>query len=482
MVTKATVRAQGPPAGDSGPAGRRGGRRYTPAPVKATVEPLEGNKVKLSVEVEEDEFERALDDAFKRIAAEVRIPGFRPGKAPRRILEARIGNDVARQEALREALPEYYARAVDEHDVDAIAPPEIDITGGQEGGPVQFEATVEVRPRIEVAGYQNLRVEVPSPQADEAEIDEQVDRLRKQSGELQAVERPAVDGDHVTIDIAGSVGGEPVEGLQADDYLYEVGTGAVVPEIDDHLRGGKVGDILVFEASHPDPDVEDPISFRVLVKDVKEQVLPDADDEWASEASEFETLEELRADLRERIGNIKRVQAQLSLRQGVVDRLVELVADEPPEALVQGEIERRLNDIAHRLQHQGATIQQWLEATGQSVEDLVGELRADATTTVKADLAIRAVIEAEEITADDDEVDAEIERLAQRFEQEPDQLRKELERAGRMSAVRSDVQRSKALEWLAERAEVVDPDGTPVDRALLEPPAENDQEAAEEQE
>jgi trigger factor len=450
--------------------------------MKATVEPLEGNKVKLSVEVEEGEFEQALDAAFKRIAAEVRIPGFRPGKAPRRILEARIGPDVARQEALREALPEYYARAVDEHDVDVIAPPEIDITGGQEGGPVQFDAVVEVRPRVEIAGYQHLRVEVPSPVATDEEVDEQIDRLRKQHGELRAVERAARDGDHATIDIAGSVGGEPVEGLQADDYLYEVGGGQVVPELDDHLRGAKVGDILVFDAEHPDPDTEGPISFRVLVKEVQEQVLPDATDEWAAEASELETIEELRADLRERIGNIKRVQAQLSLRQGVIDRLVELVDDEVPDALVQGEIERRLQDLAHRLQHQGASIQQWLEATGTSPEDLVANLRGEAESAVRADLAIRGVIDAEGITADDDEVDAEIERLAERFEQPPDQLRRELERAGRMSAVRSDVQRSKALEWLADHAEVVDTDGKPVDRALLEPPAQSDPDAAEEQE
>jgi trigger factor len=439
--------------------------------VKSSVEVLEDHKVKVSVEVDEAEFEEAIDAAFKRIAREVRIPGFRPGKAPRQILEARLGGDYARQEALREGLPEYYTRAVVEHEVDVIAPPDIEITSGQESGAVVFDAVVEVRPKIELTGYQHLRVEVPSPTVAEDDIDAQIERLRKQFGELQPVDRPAVDGDHVTVDIAGSVGGEPVESLSVDDYLYEVGTGAVVAELDDHLRGAKVGDILVFEATHPDPEATDPITFRVLVKDVKEQVLPDVTDEWAAEASEFETLAELRDDVAQRIGNLKRVQAMLALREGVVDALVQLVDDEPPAPMVDSEVQRRIEDLAHRLQHQGATIEQYLAATGTAPDDLLAELRAQAANAVKADLAIRAVIEAEGFAADDDEVDAEIERIATRVEQPADEVRAQLERGGQLSAVRSDVTRGKALEWLADHAEVVDQEGAVIDRSLLEPPA-----------
>jgi trigger factor len=439
--------------------------------VKSSVEVLEDHKVKVSVEVDETEFEEAIDAAFKRIAREVRIPGFRPGKAPRRILEARLGNDYARQEALREGLPEYYARAVVEHEVDVIAPPDIEITAGQEDGAVSFDAVVEVRPKIEVHGYEHLRVEVPSPLVTDEELDAQVDRLRRQSGELQAVDRPAIDGDHVTVDIAGSIAGEPVESLSVDDYLYEVGSGAVVAELDDHLRNAKVGDIVVFDAAHPDPEATDPISFRVLVKDIKEQVLPDVTDEWAAEASEFETLAELRDDIETRIGSLKRVQAMLALREGVVDALVKLVDDEAPAPMVDSEVQRRIEDLAHRLQHQGATIEQYLAATGTSGEQLLGELRAQAESAVKADLAIRAVIDAEGIAADDAEIDTEIERIAARVEQPVDEVRAQLERSGQLSAVRSDVTRGKALEWLADRAEVVDQEGVAIDRNLLEPPA-----------
>jgi trigger factor len=438
--------------------------------MRSSVEVLEGNKVKVSVEVDEAEFDEAIGEAFKRIAREVRIPGFRPGKAPRRILESRLGPEVGRQEALREALPEYYARAVGEHEVDVIAAPEIDITGGQESGPVVFDAVVEVRPKIQVAGYGNLRVEIPSPDVTDDEIDAQVDRLRRQFGELQDVERPAAEGDQVTIDVNGAVAGEPVEGLSVDDYLYEVGSGAVVPELDEHLVGASVGDTLVFDAAHPDPEVTDPISFSVVVKGVKEVVLPEVTDEWATEASEFETVEELRNDLRDRVSNVKRVQSQLALREGVIESLVQLVEEEAPAALVDSEVQRRLEDLAHRLQHQGASIEQYLEATGTAPQDMIDQLREQAATAVKADLAVRAVIEAEGITADDDEVDEEIARLATRMGEGPDAIRSQLERAGQLSAVRSDVTRGKALEWLADHAEVVDPDGAPIDRSSLEPP------------
>jgi trigger factor len=444
--------------------------------VKTSVEALEGNKVKLSVEVDEVEFDEALDAAFRRIAKEVRIPGFRPGKAPRRILEARVGVEAARQEALREALPTYYAKAVGEHDVDVIAPPEIDITNGEAAGPIAFDAVVEVRPRITVEGYQSLRVEVPSPEADEEAVDAQIERLRAQSGELTTVERPAQDGDHVTIDVAGSIDGEPVEGLTADDFLYEVGSEGVVPELDEHLRGASTGDTLVFDAEHPDPDEDETISFRVVVKEVKEQVLPDVDDAWANEASEFETVDALREDLRTRLGSIRKVQSMMALREGVVTALVKLVDTEPPEALVEQEVERRANDLQHRLSHQGATIQQYLEITGTTGEQLIGQLREQAVDAVKADLALRAVVEAEGFEADDDEVEAEIARIAERMEESPATIRAQLERAEQLPAVRSDLKKGKALEWLADHAEVVDEDGKPVDRALLQPP-EDDQPA-----
>ena len=439
--------------------------------MKATVEPLEGNKVKLSVEVDESEFEKALDAAFRKIAREVRIPGFRPGKAPRKLLEARLGKDTARQEALREALPEYYAEAVKTTELDPIAPPEIDITSDTAEGPVAFDAVVEVRPQVAIPGYGGLKVTVPSPEVSDEDVDRQIDRLRERDADLRQVQRPAAERDVVTIDVSG---GE----LSLDDYSYVVGSASIVPELDDQLRGAKVGDILTFEATPAGS--EEAISFRVLLKDVKETVLPELTDEWASEASEFETVEELREDTRKRLGVVKKLQASIAMRDEALKALVELVDDDAPEPLVGEEMQRRVQDMAHRLEHQGASLGQYLQATGTSEEAFIEQLRADAVEAVKADLALRALAEAEGLDADEDDMEREIARLAERFNTKPDRLRRDLERQDALPTVRSDIRKAKALEWLVQNVEVVDEDGRPIDRADLSPQAElSDEESAE---
>jgi trigger factor len=441
--------------------------------MKATVEPLEDNRVKVSVEVDEAEFEGAVNDAFRRIAREVRLPGFRPGKAPRPVLEAHFGTGFAREEALREALPEYYAQAVREHDVDVIAPPEIDITSGQEDGPVAFDAVVEVRPEVTVDGHDALQVTVPSPVVTDEDVDRQIGRLRESFAELAVVDRPARDGDHVTIDIAGWQDDEPIPGLTADDYLYEVGAGAVVPEIDARLHGAKVGDILEFPADHPDPDLRasddaPELRFRILVKEVKEKVLPEVDDEWANEASEFETVEELRADLRRRAGMSRAVMAQMALRNGAADAAGELIdADAVPDAMVDAELEHRLQDLLIRLQAQGMEFAAYLEATGQTQEQVLGELREGAAGAARVDLALRAIASAEGIEVTEDDLDEELARLAERVEQTPDEVRSTLAEGDRLPAVRSDLRKRKALDWLVEHVEIVDEEGAPVDRADL---------------
>ena len=437
--------------------------------MKSVVEPLEGNRVKLTVEVDEQEFDRALEAAFRKIAREVRIPGFRPGKAPRRVLEARVGKGVAREEALRESLPTYYAQALREADLDAIAPPEIDITSGEEAGPIAFDAVVQVRPNVAIPGYEGLQVTVPSLEAGEEDVGHQLDRLRSQFGELVTVSRPARDGDHVSIDIKAYRHDETIEGLTSEDYLYELGSGALVPQLDEELRGARVGDIFRFNA--PLPEGEE-ASFQVLVKEIKEKELPEVTDDWASEASEFETVDELRADIRERLLAVKRVQAQLALREGALTALAELVAEDPPEPLVDAEVERRVHDLNHRLQAQGADLRQYLEATGQSGDQLVAEARTAAVDAVKADLALRSLADAEGIECSDADLEAEIERLSQRMKQKPAQLRRALEQADQMGAVRSDIRNNKAVKWLVDHVGVVDEEGRPVDRAQLLPPEE----------
>ena len=443
--------------------------------MKSTVEPLEGNKVKLSVEVEAGEFESAVDAAFRKIAKEVRLPGFRPGKAPRKVLEARLGPLAGREQAFQDSLPEYYSAAVIEHDVDVIAAPEFDITGGMEAGDVAFDAVVEVRPSIEVPGYGGLSVTIDRPEVDEEALDAQIERMRDMDGTLDAVERPVQDGDTVTIDIAGTLDGEAQPGLTADDYSYTVGSGAISPEVDEHLVGAEAGAELSFAATHPDPDEERELQFELTLKDVKEKVLPELTDEWASGASEFETLAELRASLADRMIKVRKAQAQISFREKVGEALAALVTEEVPQPLVSQEMQERLQDLAMRIQAQGMQLDQYLAMTGTEPEAFSQELRGTAIAAVKVDLALRAVADAEGIECTEEDLQSDLDGVAERVGQDVELVRQTFESDGRISAVRSDIRKRKALEWLLERAEVLDPEGATIDRSELELPSEDDE-------
>jgi trigger factor len=437
--------------------------------LSTSVESLEGNKVRLKVGVPAAEFERAIDAAFRKLAREVKIPGFRPGKAPRQLLEARLGAGVAREQALRDALPEYYAEAVAAEDIDVIAPPEIDLTAGEDDGDVEFDAVVEVRPVVALSGYDGVQVEVPSPEVPDESVDAQIDALRERFADLEDKQGALADGDYAQIDIKGSVDDEPIDALSATDYLYEVGSDGLVPALDQQLRGAKPGDILKFGDTLPDrfgDRAGENVSFQVLVKEAKRKVLPDADDEWASEASEFDTIDELRADARSRLELYARVQGQMLVRDKVLEAAADLVDIEAPEPLVAQEMERRLHDLHHRLEPQGVNITQYLAATGQDQEAFVAGVREGAAKAVKADLALRAVVAQEGIDATDEEVDAEIERLSERVAETPAKVRRDLEQRGALEAVRSEITRGKALEYLVERASVVDEHGAPVDLTL----------------
>ena len=243
--------------------------------MKSTLEPLEGNKVKLSVNVDEAEFDKDIDAAFRKIAREVRLPGFRAGKAPRRVLEARIGVAPAREQALRDSIPQYLAKAVREHDVDLIASPEVEITTGEEEGPVGFDATCEVRPEITVPGYDGLRVELPAPAATDEEIEEAVQAQLRRHGQLTDVERPAARGDSVTLDLVATRDGEEVAGLNTEDWTYEVGQGWIADDFDEQVIGASAGDELTFTATPK--GTEEPADFTVTVGAVQELVRARAD-------------------------------------------------------------------------------------------------------------------------------------------------------------------------------------------------------------
>jgi trigger factor len=442
--------------------------------MRATTEPLEGNLVRLSVEIDEPEFDQTLNDVVRELGRQVRVPGFRPGKVPRKVLEARMGGAVAlREEALRESLPDFYARAVVDTELDPIAQPEIDIKQGAQGGAVVFDAVVQVRPRVSIPGYDGLQVTLPTLEVSDEEIDRQLDRLRENDAELETVDRPAIDGDVVTIDLHGNdPAGAEVVGV--DDYSYTVGSASIVPELDPQLHGSKPGSILAFEAPNPS-DPGQAISFRVLVKEVKVKKLPEATDEWTAENSEFETLDELRADISDRISRVKLMTAQMALRQKAVEAVAGLVSDEDvPEVLVDEEVSERIHELQHRLESQNVNLADYLAATGQQPDDLLTAVRGDAQESVKADLALRALVEAEELTVGDEELDSEVASMAERMGTSPATLRDQLDTSGRTGAVRSELRKRKALEWLLSHVDLVDEEGNPMSREDLESDASSE--------
>jgi len=369
------------------------------------------------------------------------------------------------ESAVEAATPE--GRAVVDAELDPIAAPEIDITSGEDGGAVTFDAVVEIRPVVSVAGYQGLQVTVPTLDVTDEDVQAQVDRLRGQFGELSEVSRPARDGDHVTIDVHGTRPHD--EDIHVEDYLYEIGSGEPVVGLDAQLRGAKAGDILQFAAPVRSPEgTEDEADVRVLVKDVKEKILPEETDAWAAEASEFTSLDELRDDLRTRMRQVKVVEAQMAVRERTLDALIGLVAEDPPDALVDAEVRERLHDLGHRLQARRLTVEQFLQASGRDEAELLGEIRADAARAVRLDLALRALADAEDIQVTDDELAHSVAEMATQAGTTAADLRRRLDRTGRLPAVRSDGRKSKALTWLFDHVGLVDDHGAPVPREALE--------------
>jgi len=434
--------------------------------VKSTLEALEGNKVKLSVAVDETEFDKDIDAAFRKIAREVRLPGFRAGKAPRRVLEARIGIAPAREQALRDSIPTYLAKAVREHDVDLIASPEVEITSGEEEGPVGFDATCEVRPEITVPGYDGLRVELPAPEASEAEVDEAVQAQLGRHGQLADIDRPAARGDHVTLDLNATRDGEDVAGLTTEDWSYEIGQGWVADDFDDQLIGASAGDELTFTTTPK--GTEEPADFAVTVTAVQELVLPELTDEFVAENfGEHETVDAWRASIAERLSESKLNQARQELVGRVTEALTALTEIDPPEPLVQNDLQRRVEGTVRQLQSQGIDVEQWLSITGQDANSFVESMKGASEQAVRVDLALRAVATAEGLDADEGDLALEYERMAMQFNQKPNQVRKAYEQNDMVPELASQIRKGKALDWLIHHVEMVDPDGNPLDRDVI---------------
>ena len=441
--------------------------RYTPMSVDSKITTQDDDKIKLSVVIEDEEFDREVGEALKRISKNIKLPGFRPGKIPRKVIEARLGPAAGRQDALEHSLPTYYGRALIENEVDAIGPPEIEITSDISHGSVTFDATIPIRPKPSISGHGSLEVEVPSPEVTEEEFQTQLDSMRKHLATLEEAEKPAEEGDLVTIDIEGTQDGEAVPGLSATEYLYEVGSGTVLPEVDEYLTGSSEGDQLEFEAKHP---TEEDSSFSIAIKvgQVQIRILPEVDNEFASQVSEFETADELLVDLRHRMNETKSEQVGMLARDLIAKEIGDLVEIELPEELIETEIDRRIRDLEMRLNSQGLELDKYLEVTGGEIEAIREDFRETAEVSARIDLGLRAVAHVEYLDEEEEAFENYLGNMATQMQMKAEELHEALKQSGRLIDVRADIAKEAALQWIFDRVKLLDEDGNQVDSAILE--------------
>ncbi len=434
--------------------------------MRATTTLLENNKVMLTVEIDDAEMDEAIDDAAKTLSKQVTVKGFRKGKVPKNVLIAHLGGaSVLRSEAIRESLPDFYARAVADSLIDPIGQPDINITAGEEEGQFVFEAEVEVRPEISIKGQRDLRVTIPSPVVTDGEVDAQINRYLETDAVLNPVERPIVTGDLVTMDVHVQQIATDAEPLDMTDFMYTVGTGSIAEGIDELILGLKAGEELKMNAPVGEGVVA---TYELQLKQVQERVLPALTDEWVVENSEWTSAEEMRDAILVQMRRRKIIEAQMSQRDASLVALSELVAEEAaPEVLINAETNERLHDLGERLGAQKLTLEMFLQVTNQTPEDLLATLRQDAVRAVRVDLAMRALVAAEHLDATPEEIDEELERTALSMGVAAEILRENLRNSGRVVNFSAEVSKMKASKWLSENVTFVDPEGVEIDHAML---------------
>jgi len=427
----------------------------------ANVTRLEDNRVRLDVEVPPEAVRQGVEAKIRELGRKVRVPGFRPGKAPRRVIENHLGREYIYYEALQERLPTWYSEAVVETDLRPIDQPEIHFDqplDEQEG--FKFSATVAVRPEAELEEYKGLEVPREEVEVTDEQVDEQLEQMRGQFATLAAVEDRAVqEGDFVIMDFRGDrmTTGEPLEGGQAEDYMLEVGRGELLPDFEQNLVGMKAGERKQFGVVFPIDYAEESLRgqsvlFHVHVKEIKERDLPPLDDEFAKEASEFETLEELREAVREQLEAAAERRVEGEFRTRVLDAVAGRAELEVPEVMVNEKVGEMLESFERSLRAQGIEPEQYYQLAGTSAEEVTNRVRPDAADTVKKELTLDAVASAESIRADQDEVMHQIEHLAEDSDRDPQEIAETMRKNGTYALLEEEISRAKALDFLVENA------------------------------
>lgn len=436
--------------------------------MKSTVEHLNPTRVKLSVEVPFDELKPHFDKAYGALAGTVRIPGFRPGKVPSKILDARLGRGTILSEVVNDAVPAKYGQAVTEANLNPLGQPEIEVTRIDDGDTLAFTAEVDVRPEIVLPSIESIEVQVDDVEVTEADIDEQVDVLRERFAAVTPVERAAIDGDSVNIDLRAVVDGQDLPDASTDGLTYKIGTGDLVDGLDTALVDLSAGETANFTTAlvageHAGQEAE----VTVTLNGVSERTLPEVDDDFAQLASEFDTVAEMRDDLVERVRRVKNLTQGSQARDKVLEALLEATDIPAPAGIVQSEYEARQHDAVHSFDHDEAQLNSYLEGEGQTREEFDAETRTAAEQAVRTQLLLDALAESQGVGVSQEEFTERILYNAERFGVAPDEYFKRLQDDNQLGAVIADVRRGKALATAVQLVKVTDASGNTLDIAAL---------------
>ncbi len=451
--------------------------------MRTEIEKSDETTVRLRVVVDPEEFEPEIEKAAQELAGRVRLKGFRKGKVPRPVLEAHLGRGAIMEAAVNSSLERYLQAAAEAEDLDVVSTPKVENVDVSTGG-LAFEATLTVMPKIEPPDWEGLEIEIPSLEVTDEEIDKEIDAFRESVAPLEPVGRPSKEGDFVLIDIKGQVHGETLPGLSLTDFSYQIGSGTIVPKLDKELEGKRPGDILKFndivrirsssssgrEAKAPS-ETEKEATFTVIVKEVRERRPAPLDDGWVEDNTEFDTVEELRADVRNKLAIAKKLAARHAARHAAVEMLADRVDVPIPEAAIESEMADIARQVAARLEAAGVTFDDYLRSIGKSKGELEYEWRKQATITLKSDLALDAIARAEGIEASPEEIEQRAALIARGAGEDSERLKAELTKGRTARSLAAGIIRSKALDTVLAKAVLTQAGGTPVGWDDLEVPA-----------
>ncbi len=433
--------------------------------MKTDVEELSPTRVKLTIEVPFEELEHAFDVTYKALAKQVRIKGFRPGKAPARLIDRYVGRGAVVSEAVNHAVPELYNEAVQKEELFALGQPDVEVTKLEDNEELTFTAEVDVRPKFEVKDYKGIEVTVDSAEVTDEQVDEQISTLRERFSTLVGVDRPIEDGDHLSIDLSAAVDGEKLEDVAVSGHSYEMGTNTMLEGLDDTLRGMEAGGEATFSTTLVGGEHEgQEADVTVTVHSVKVKELPELDDEFAQLASEFDTIEELRDDMRERMGEMRRMQQLSTARDKALEKLIESIDLPLPEAVVEEEITRRRESLEQQLTQSGLSKEAYLESQEKTEEEFEEELKTSADSAVKAGFILDQLALQEDLSADQGELSQYVFEQAQRMGVSPDQLAQHLVESNQIRVAFTEVVRGKAMDLVLANAEITDEDGNVVEQ------------------